>query len=112
MLGKRGHHIHAAASTLGMAVLQENISDLKTAIVHRACVDYLGALRGLTRMNGSAIGTKEQLEKFFRGTWFKMLCDSDIDGDVLILRLRKMNKQKRISIHYGQYTVDREELFQ
>ena len=112
MLGKRGHHLHAAASTLGVAVLQANISDLKTAIVHRACVDYLGALRGLKRMNGSAFGTKEHLEKFFRSTWFKMLCDSDIDGDVLIARLRKMNRQKRISIHYGQYTVDREELFQ
>ena len=112
MLGKRGHHVHAAASTLGEAVLEGSVDALRTAIVHRACVDYLGALRGLKRMNGSAIGTKEHLEKFFRSTWFKMLCDSDIDGDVLIARLRKMNGQKRISIHYGQYTVDREELFQ
>lgn len=109
MLGKRGHHLHAAASTLGEAALQENFRDLKTAIVHRACVDYLGALRGLKRMNGSAIGTKEHLEKFFRGTWFKMLCDSDIDGDVLILRLRKLHKKKQITIHYGMYSMNKED---
>ena len=73
MLGKRGHHVHAAASTLGEAVLEGSVDALRTAIVHRACVDYLGALRGLKRMNGSAIGTKEHLEKFFRSTGF-MLC--------------------------------------
>ena len=107
MLGKRGHHVHAAASTLGVAVLQANICDLKTAIVHRACVDYLNALRDKTHERHDKLPTREQLEKFFHSAWFSVLCDAD--ADALLYELRRLSKAGKKSINYGVYSNSREE---
>ena len=71
-----------------------------TAIVHRACVDYLAALRGHSVYYHSSIGTPEEIESFFKSAWFGFLCDAD--GEALIYELRRLYKAGRKSIHYAE----------
>ena len=97
--GKHGHTIRIAGSTTGSAAPDTCPGDLCTAIVHRACVDYLSALRGRTHHGRDRLATKEELERFFHSAWFGILCDAD--GELLISELRRMNKAGKKSIHYG-----------
>lgn len=99
--------IRAAASTVGHAVLDACVGDLGTAIVHRACVDYLSALRGRTHHGHDRLDTREELERFFRSPWFGRLCEAD--GEALLSELRRMNKAGQKAIHYGVYSQNREE---
>lgn len=96
-----------SGSTMGRAVLDACTGDLCTAIVHRACVDYLSALRGRTHHGHNRLATKEELERFFHSAWFGILCDAD--GELLLSELRRMNKTGKKSIHYGVYSENREE---
>ena len=104
--GKHGHTIRISGSTTGSAAADVGPSDLGTAIVHRACVDYLMILRGRDFHSHSRVGTRAELEKFFRSAWFGILCDAD--GELLLSELRRMHKAGKKSIHYGVYS-DREE---
>lgn len=87
-----------AASTMGSAALNAGFADLCTAIVHRACLDYLMALQGRDTMRGSSTGPAQHIEKFFRSAWFHYL--SDADGEALILALRRIAESGQISIAY------------
>lgn len=101
-----GHKTRVTASTAGTGSLDTCPGDLGTAIVHRACVDYLMILRGRDFHGHSRVGTRAELEKFFRSAWFGILCDAD--GELLLSELRRMHKAGKKSIHYGIYS-DREE---
>lgn len=105
--GKHGHTIRIAGGTMGSPAPDTCPGDLGTAIVHRACVDYLMILRGRTHHNHGRVGTREEIEQFFRSTWFGMLCDAD--GELLLSELRRLNSAGRKTIHYGVYSNNREE---
>ena len=81
--------------------------DLCTAIVHRACVDYLSALRGRTHHGHDRLASREELEKFFHSAWFGYLCGAD--GDAIIRALRRMHQAGKKNINYGVYSNSREE---
>ena len=105
--GKHGHTIRLAGSTTGIAAPDTCPGDLGTAIVHRACVDYLSALRGRTHHGHDRLDSREQLEKFFHSRWFGYLCGAD--PDAIIYALRRLHKAGKKSIHYGIYSNNREE---
>ena len=106
--GKRGNHIRIAASTLGRPGLDNpNINDPKTAIVGQACADYLSVLRGKKHHAHMQLESQEELETFFRSTWFKRLCDCD--GDKLIIQLRHRLSRGQKFIHYGRYSQNFQE---
>ena len=96
-----------SGSTMGSAAPDACPGDLGTAIVHRACVDYLSALRGKTYDRHDKLPTREQLEKFFHSMWFRVLCDAD--ADTLLYELRRLSKAGKKSINYGVYSNSREE---
>ena len=102
-----GHKTRVTASTAGVSGGDVWDCDLGTAIVHRACVDYLSALRGKTYDRHDKLPTREQLEKFFRSMWFRVLCDAD--ADTLLYELRRLSKAGKKSINYGVYSNSREE---
>lgn len=78
-----------------------NAELMRYAIVENACKDYEWALRYLDRLDHVGLTlTKSQQEQilkarrfrddcenFFRGDWYKALCD--IDGEKLISAIRK-----------------------
>ena len=98
----RGHKSKATASTMGENSADMCPCDLGTAIVHRACADYLMILRGRTHHGHSVVGTTAEIEQFFRSRWFGFLCDAD--GDAILDALRRMSKQGKKTIHYGVYS--------
>ena len=102
-----GHKTRVTSSTTGAAVLGTVPGDLSTAIVHRACVDYLSALRGRTHHGHDRLASREELEKFFHSAWFGYLCDAD--PDMILCALRRMHKAGKKTINYGVYSNNREE---
>ena len=94
-------------STTGQATPDTWHCDLGTAIVHRACVDYLMVLRGKKQNSKSTIGNLAEIEQFFTGRWFAYLCDAD--GEALLSELRRKNAAGVKTIYYGKYSNDREE---
>ena len=100
--GKHGHTLHIAGSTTGIAAADMGPCDLGTAIVHRACVDYLMVLRGRMTHGHSPVGTRDELERFFRSAWFGILCDAD--GETLLSELRRLNKKGIKTIHYAEWS--------
>ena len=100
--------IRAAASTMGQSGIDSQaMDDLKTAIVGQACADYLSVLRGKKHHAHMQLESQEELEKFFRSTWFKKLCDCD--GDKLIIQLRHRLSRGQKFIHYGRYSQNFQE---
>ena len=95
--------IHYTACTMGAESLENpGIEDLKTAIVHVACTDYLAILRGKTQVSHDKLESVEEMEAFFRGPWFCRLCS--IDGELILAQMREKHKMgiKRLNdIHYG-----------
>ena len=105
--GKHGHTIHLAGSTTGATVLDESLGVLSTAVVHRACVDYLMALRGRRYHGRDRMDTPEELEKFFHSPWFHALCGAD--GGKIIIALRRMHNAGIKTIYYTENSNEREE---
>lgn len=97
--------IRAAASTMGSAGSDTITPDLATAIVHRACVDYLMALRGKTHNSHCYIENKEQIEHFFRSAWFRYLCDAD--GELIMEALQRMHKRGQKTIYFTSHPDER-----
>ena len=91
----------AAFTTTGSAVPDIWPFDLGTAIVHRACVDYLILLRGRRTFSHSPVGNMHEIEQFFHSKWFRYLCDAD--GEAIIDALRVKNQAGEKTIHYGVY---------
>ena len=102
--GKHGHTIRPARTTTGSAALDAGPGELGTAIVHRACVDYLMVLRGRTKHGHVHLASREELEKFFHSAWFSMLCGAD--GDAILAELQRINRAGKKTIYY---TYEREE---
>ena len=102
-----GHKTRVTASTEGVSGGDVWDCDLATAIVHRACVDYLSALRDKEYERHDKLPTRDQLEKFFHSMWFRVLCDAD--ADTLLYELRRLSKAGKKSINYGVYSNSREE---
>lgn len=99
--GKHGKTIHIGVSDSTMAESGADnwiTSDLRAAIVHRACIDYLWVLRGKRQHNHDPIGTKDELERFFHSPWFHYLCGAD--GDAILEALRLKHKQGIKTIYY------------
>ena len=103
--GKRGRSIRTAGSTLGSAGGDFITPDLATAIVHRACVDYLMALRGKTHNSHCYIENKEQIEHFFRSAWFRYLCNAD--GELIMEALQQMHKRGEKTIYFTSHPDER-----
>ena len=99
-----GHKTKVTGSTTGSAALDACPGDLGTAIVHRACVDYLMVLRGRKTHSRDRLETRDEIEQFFRGRWFSVLCGAD--GDAILAALRRMNSAGIKTIYF---TNDREE---
>ena len=97
--------IRAAASTMGSAGSDTITPDLATAIVHRACVDYLMALRGKTHNSHCYIENKEQIEHFFRSAMFRYLCDAD--GELIMEALQRMHKRGQKTIYFTSHPDER-----
>lgn len=105
--GKHGHTIRVAGSTTGIAAADVAPGVLGAAIVHRACVDYLMALRGRQYHGRDRMDTPEELEQFFHSPWFHALCRAD--GDKIIMALRRMHKAGIKTIYYTESSNEREE---
>lgn len=62
---------------------------LAAAVVMQAVKDYRSALRAVRKSPSShfARSQKEALERFFRSEWYLFL--TDIDGEMVIERIRK-----------------------
>lgn len=62
---------------------------LANAIVISAAKDYRAALRRLRRRPNSktALSEIEDLERFFRSDWYRML--TNVDGELLIQKLKE-----------------------
>ena len=104
-LGRHGYYLRSAGSTVGVAAAADGevgYEDLKAAIVHRACVDYLILLQHRTHSFNHAVGDPGEVERFFRSAWFRALCDAD--GEALILALRRISRTKRKTIQYARYS--------
>ena len=72
---------------------------LASAIIEQASQDYLEAMTYLYetpkgRRRGACVIDKIELEEFFRGDWYRML--SNIDGELMITRLRESAKEMAI----------------
>ena len=69
--------------------MQRNWEDLAQAIIMKAVEDYRKARRRVRHFpdQKGAQATIREVEKFFRSRWFAQL--TDIDGEILIKRLRE-----------------------
>lgn len=65
---------------------------LANAIIIRAAKDYRSTLKRLKRNphNQSAQADAEEIERFFRSDWYS--CLTDVDGELLIRKLREEAK--------------------
>ena len=61
---------------------------LANAIIKQASYDYVAVLKSLDRKpnDSTAINRKKEIERFFRGSWYKFL--TDVDPEYLIERLK------------------------
>ena len=100
-----GHKTRATASTAGVEAVDQCPGDLGTAIVHRACIDYLMLLRGRTHHGHSMIGTTAEIEQFFRSRWFGLICGAD--GEAILAALRLKHKAGVKTIYYTIHPDDR-----
>ena len=64
--------------------------NLAAAIVEKAVIDYRKAIRKVRKHphNEFALSEKQELERFFRSSWCRML--TDIDGEVIIEKIQQM----------------------
>lgn len=64
--------------------------NLAAAIVEKAVIDYRKAIRKVRKYpnNEFALSEKQELERFFRSSWCRML--TDIDGEVIIEKIQQM----------------------
>ena len=60
---------------------------LAAAIILMACKDYMTAIRGRNA------GRRREVERFFKSSWFGVLCD--LDPDLLIKQLKLRAKGSR-----------------
>lgn len=100
-----GHKTRATASTAGVEAVDQCPGDLGTAIVHRACVDYLMVLRGRTNQSKFPLESREKIEEFFRSRWFCFLCDAD--GELILEALQQMNKRGQKTIYFTSHPDER-----
>ena len=103
--GKHGHTIRAAGSTMGSTGGDPAAHNLATAIVHRACLDYLMALRGKTHNSHCYIENKDQIEQFFRSAWFRYLCNAD--GELIMEALKQMHKRGQKTVYFTLIPEDK-----
>jgi len=102
--GKHGR-TRLVESTAGRPSLDAAPCDLGTAIVHRACVDYLMALRGRKSHNRERMDTPADLERFFRSPWFQYLCNAD--GDLIIEALQRMHQRGEKTVYFTPHPDER-----
>lgn len=100
-----GHKTRATASTAGVESVDACPGDLGTAIVHRACIDYLMLLRGRTHHGHSSIGSTAEIEQFFRSRWFGVICGAD--GEAILAALRRKHRQGIKTIYYTVHPDER-----
>lgn len=82
------------------------------SIVARACWDYDAAIRYLKRPPGKQTETgiikheaiKVDCERFFRGSWFRCLCD--IDGEIVMQAVKKNGYYGNNFAAANHYTQD------
>jgi hypothetical protein len=69
--------------------MNDKYEDLANAIVLTAVKDYRDALRKLNKhpRNQAALNTKEEVERFFHSSWYKLL--TSLDPDMLIKQLNE-----------------------
>lgn len=72
-------------------ISREGLENLRYGVVAQAVRDYRQLLRG--KIKPTADCNISELEKFFRGKWFKALCD--LDGEYLIQTIRKQVKEDK-----------------
>ncbi len=94
--------VRSVDDTMARAYVDVWPCDLGTAIVHRACVDYLMLLRGKTHNSHGGIGNLDEIELFFRSPWFHFLCGAD--GEAILAALRRKNSKGVKTIHYKTYS--------
>ena len=70
------------------------VQELCLAIVIQAAKDYREALKGKSVGRQPYYKTIGEVERFFRSEWFKAL--SDLDGEVLLNRLREEMKNEEV----------------
>ena len=65
-------------------------SELAAAVVGQACKDYVRALVGRHQHPERPKHAQDikECERFFKSSWYEMLCD--VDGQLLIRKLRHM----------------------
>ena len=97
--------LRTVVSTMGRSGGDFITPDLATAIVHRACVDYLMALRGKTHNSHCYVENKEQIEHFFRSAWFRYLCNAD--GELIMEALKQMHKRGEKTIYFTSHPDER-----
>lgn len=77
---------------------EEAYQNLANAIVKKAATEYRAALRGLERNPGYRRDV-EKLERFFHSRWYATL--TDLDGDYLIERLKKDERERSLKRQKG-----------
>lgn len=68
---------------------KEGLENLRYAIVEKAIRDYRALLEGT--MLPSSTCNIEELERFFRSEWYKLLCD--YDGERIMKEIREQVKK-------------------